>query len=184
MANSRSNKVANQFADALDVLVRGIKSGLPITEGLQVIAQESPEPLGAEFKLVADNLKMGTTLERALLQMYKRNPISDINFFVIVMSIQAKSGGNLSEALGNLSSVIRARKMMKEKVKALSAEAKASGYIIGALPIVVGLMVYFSTPNYIMELFITETGNFFLLIAGVMMFLGVMVMRMMMNFDS
>lgn len=183
MIKRRHAKMVNQFADALDIIVRGVKSGLPLNECIRVIARESPEPLRAEFETFADNLAMGTGLERALAALYKRMPLQEVNFFAIVLQIQAKAGGNLSEALGNLSSVIRSRKMMREKVKALSSEAKASAMIIGCLPFAVGLMVFFTTPDYILELFRTETGHVILAMAAGMMFTGITVMRNMINFD-
>ena len=183
MATRRVAKMTSQFADGIDIIVRGVKSGLPLAECLQIIARESPAPLGPEFQTLTDSIAMGTNLERALQNLYRRVPLPEINFFVTVLSIQAKSGGNLSEALGNLSAVIRSRRMMREKVKALSSEAKASGMIIGALPIVVGGMVFITTPDYIMELFITETGHFLLVLSVIMMTMGILIMRKMINFD-
>ncbi|MEX1251367.1 MAG: type II secretion system F family protein [Hyphomonas sp.] len=183
MIKGRHKKMVNQFADALDVIVRGVKTGLPLNECIRIIAKESPEPLRKEFLTFADNLAMGSGLERALAQLYKRMPLQEVNFFAIVLTIQSKAGGNLSEALGNLSSVIRSRKMMREKVNALSSEAKASSFIIGSLPFAVGTMVFVTTPDYIMELFITETGHVILAMAATMMGLGITVMRNMINFD-
>ncbi len=183
MIKGRHKKMINQFADALDVIVRGVKTGLPLNECIRIIAKESPEPLRKEFLTFADNLSMGTGLERALAQLYKRMPLQEVNFFAIVLTIQSKAGGNLSEALGNLSTVIRSRKMMREKVKALSSEAKASAFIIGSLPFAVGVMVFMTTPDYIMELFLTETGHVILAMAAGMMGGGIAVMRNMINFD-
>ncbi len=183
LRKTRHQKMVNQFADALDIIVRGVKSGLPLNECIRIISKESPEPLRKEFTSFADSLQMGTGLDRALNALYKRAPLQEINFFSIVLMIQSKAGGNLSEALGNLSSVIRARKMMREKVKALSSEAKASAMIIGALPFAVGTMVFFTTPDYIMELFTTETGHVILAGAAGLMITGVTVMRNMINFD-
>ncbi len=179
----RHQKMINQFADALDIIVRGVKTGLPLNECIRIIAKESPEPLRKEFLTFADNLAMGSGLDRALAALYKRMPLQEVNFFAIVLMIQSKAGGNLSEALGNLSTVIRARKMMREKVKALSSEAKASAMIIGSLPFAVGVMVYMTTPDYIMQLFVTETGHVILAMAAGLMGTGIMVMRNMINFD-
>ena len=183
MTKMRHKKMTNQFADAIDIIVRGVKSGLPLTECLRIIAIESPAPLGTEFKNLTDNIQMGTTMDRALQQLYKRVPLPEVNFFVIVLTIQAKSGGNLSEALGNLSKVIRERKMMREKIKAMSSEAKASAGIIATLPFAVGFMVYLTTPSYIMELFTKSTGHMILFMGAGLMFTGVTVMRRMINFD-
>lgn len=183
MTARRHKKMTAQFADAIDIIVRGVKSGLPLTECLRIIAHESPAPLGAEFKNLTDNIQMGTSMDRALQQFYKRVPLPEVNFFVIVLTIQAKSGGNLSEALGNLSKVIRERKMMREKIKAMSSEAKASAGIIAALPFAVAFMVYLTTPSYIMELFLKPTGHMILFMGAGLMFTGVTVMRRMINFD-
>ena len=183
LASSRAKKKTNQFADGLDVIVRGVKSGLPLNECLRIIANESPAPLGPEFEILTDQISMGTNMERALQNLYQRVPLQEINFFVIVLAIQTKAGGNLSEALGNLSAVIRSRRMMREKVSALSSEAKASAMIIGCLPFAVGTMLYVSSPDYIMPLLTTETGHLFILIGACMMTFGILVMRMMINFD-
>jgi tight adherence protein B len=183
MINGRHKKMINQFADALDVIVRGVKSGLPLNECIRIIAKESPDPLRSEFATLADNLAMGAGTDRALNMFYKRVPLQEVNFFMIVLLIQAKAGGNLSEALGNLSSVIRSRKMMREKIKAMSSEAKASAMIIGSLPFAVGLLVFLTTPDYILELFRTETGHVILAAGSTLMFTGIMTMKKMINFD-
>lgn len=183
MANSRTKKMTNQFADALDIIVRGVKSGLPLTECLKIISKESPAPLGTEFGLLTDNLSMGSTMERALQGLYERVPLPEVNFFVIVLTIQAKAGGNLSEALGNLSTVIRSRRMMREKISALSSEAKASAMIIGALPFVVAVLIYLSQPSYIMPLFTEELGHIFIAVGAIMMTAGTLMMRKMINFE-
>lgn len=183
LTKRRNKKMTNQFADGIDIVVRGVKSGLPLAECLRIIARESPEPLKEEFERLTDNIAMGTALDRALGQFYRRVPLPEVNFFVIVLVIQSKAGGNLSEALGNLSAVIRSRKMMREKVSALSQEAKASAMIIGALPFAVGVMVYLTTPDYIMKLFTTSTGHFILMIGALMMATGIFIMRKMIDFD-
>jgi len=183
LSKRRAKKLTAQFADAIDVIVRGVKSGLPLTECLRIIARESPAPLGTEFQLLTDSVSMGTNIETALQKFYSRVPLSEVNFFVIVLSIQAKAGGNLSEALGNLSAVIRQRKMMREKIKALSSEAKASAMIIGALPFAVGTMVFVTTPDYIMLLFTTSSGKNILAIGALLMATGIFTMRKMINFD-
>lgn len=180
--SGRQKKFVSQFADAIDVIVRGVKSGLPLNECLKMIARESPQPLGAEFQIVVDALAMGMTVPQALDRMYQRTPIQEVNFFNIVLNIQQKAGGNLSEALGNLSGVLRSRKLLREKIKALSSEAKASAMIIGSLPIVVMVLVYFTTPAYITTLFITDTGHLILLVAATLMGLGIYIMRTMINF--
>ncbi|MES1198741.1 MAG: type II secretion system F family protein [Pseudomonadota bacterium] len=182
MVSGRQKKFSNQLADAIDVIVRGVKSGLPLGQCLRIIAAESPEPLRAEFQQMVDAQAMGVPLDQTMQRFYERMPLPEVNFFAIVLVIQQKTGGNLSESLGNLSSVLRSRKLMKEKVKALSAEAKASAMIIGALPLVVMGMVYMTRPAYIMILFTDPTGHLILLACAVMMSLGIIIMRNMVNF--
>lgn len=182
MVGGRQKKFGNQLADAIDVIVRGVKSGLPLNQCLRIIASESPEPLRTEFQGLVDSQAMGVPLEVGLQRMYDRMPLAEVNFFNIVLIIQQKTGGNLSESLGNLSSVLRSRKLMKEKVKALSAEAKASAMIIGALPIFVMGMVYFTRPQYISILFTDPVGNFILICCVIMMSLGIFIMHKMVNF--
>lgn len=179
----RQKKFISQFADAIDVIVRGVKSGLPLNECLRVIARESPQPLAGEFAIVCDAITMGVTIDQALDRMYQRTPIQEVNFFNIVLAIQQKAGGNLSEALGNLSTVLRSRKLLREKIKALSSEAKASAMIIGSLPIIVMILVYMTTPAYIMVLFTSDLGHLILLIAAGLMATGIYIMRQMINFD-
>jgi tight adherence protein B len=179
----RQKKFISQFADAIDIIVRGVKSGLPLGECLKVIARESPQPLGGEFTLVVDAVAMGVSVDQALNRMYQRTPVQEVNFFNIVLAIQQKAGGNLSEALGNLSAVLRSRKLLREKIKALSGEAKASAWIIGSLPVIVMLLVYLTTPAYIMTLFTVELGHFILLIAVCLMGIGIYIMRSMINFQ-
>jgi tight adherence protein B len=179
----RQKKFLSQFADAIDVIVRGVKSGLPLNDCLRVIARESSQPLAAEFERVCDNLAMGVTIDGALNRLYQRMPLQEVNFFNIVLAIQAKAGGNLSEALGNLSNVLRSRKLLREKIKALSSEAKASALIIGSLPIIVMFLVYSTTPGYIMTLFTHPTGHLILMGAACLMAAGTYIMRQMINFD-
>jgi tight adherence protein B len=180
--SGRQKKFANQLADAIDIIVRGVKSGLPLGQCLRIIAAESPEPLRTEFQLLVDGQSMGVPLDQSLQRIFDRMPLPEMNFFSIVLVIQQKTGGNLSESLGNLSTVLRARKLMKEKVKALSAEAKASAMIIGALPFFVMGTVYFTKPDYITLLFVHPTGHLILLGATVMMTTGIIVMHKMVNF--
>jgi tight adherence protein B len=179
---SRQKKFASQLADGIDIIVRGVKSGLPLNQCLRIIAAESPEPLRSEFKALCDSQAMGVPLESGLQRMYDHMPLPEVNFFSIVLVIQQKTGGNLSESLGNLSAVLRARKLMKEKVKALSAEAKASAMIIGALPVVVMAMVYFTRPAYISILFTDPVGHLILMSCAAMMSIGIFIMHRMVNF--
>ncbi len=182
IVSGRQKKFGSQLADAIDVIVRGVKTGLPLNQCLRIISAESPEPLRAEFQALCDSQTMGVPLDQSLQRMFERMPLPEVNFFAIVLVIQQKTGGNLSESLGNLSSVLRARKLMGEKVKALSSEAKASAMIIGALPFIVMLLVYFARPSYIMILFTDPAGNLVLMGAAVMMSLGIFIMNKMVNF--
>jgi len=182
LVGGRQKKFGSQLADAIDVIVRGVKSGLPLNQCLRIIAAESPEPLQSEFQALVDSQTMGVPLETGLQRMYDRMPLPEVNFFSIVLVIQQKTGGNLSESLGNLSSVLRSRKLMIEKVKALSAEAKASAMIIGSLPICVGGLVYFTRPAYIGILFEHPVGHLLLLGSAVLMGTGIFIMHKMVNF--
>jgi len=173
----------NEFPNALDIIVRAVKSGLPLNDGIRLIANESPEPVRTEFRRIVEAQQLGLSTPEAALRMGETMPCPEAGFFGIVIQIQQQAGGNLSEALGNLSRVLRDRKKMKAKVQALSMEAKASAVIIGALPFIVAFLVYLSSPNYIMPLFTTSTGHLILLVSGVWMAIGIFVMRSMMNFE-
>ncbi|MDX8526145.1 type II secretion system F family protein [Mesorhizobium sp. MSK_1335] len=172
-----------EFPNALDIIVRAVKSGLPLNDAIRLIANESPEPVRAEFRRIVDSQQLGMSVPDAAMRMSETMPCTEAGFFGIVIQIQSQAGGNLSEALGNLSRVLRDRKKMKAKVQALSMEAKASAVIIGALPFVVAFLVYLSSPNYIMPLFTTNVGNLILGCSGVWMSIGILVMRKMMNFE-
>ena len=182
LGKKRMKKFSLEFPNAVDVIVRGIKSGLPVHECFKIIARESPAPLGPEFQTLVEGLGVGLTLEQALEKMYGRMPTSELRFFTIVIAIQQKTGGNLAEALGNLSAVLRARRMMGEKIKALSSEALASAGIIASLPPAVMAMVMFTTPSYMMPLFTDFRGNFMLLMAALLMTTGIFVMKRMISF--
>ncbi|GAA2869985.1 type II secretion system F family protein [Aminobacter sp. P9b] len=181
--NRRVKQFLEEFPNALDIIVRAVKSGLPLNDGIRLIASESPEPVRGEFRRIVESQQVGIAIPDAALRMTETMPCPEAGFFGIVIQIQSQAGGNLSEALGNLSRVLRDRKKMKAKVQALSMEAKASAVIIGALPIIVATLVYLSSPNYIMPLFTTNTGNLILGISGIWMSIGIFVMRKMMNFE-
>ena len=181
LAKGRMKKFSSQFADAVDVIVRGIKSGLPVHDCFKIIGRESPSPLGPEFQKLVEGLGVGLTLSEALNKMYERMPTPELKFFSIVMAIQQKTGGNLAEALTNLSTVLRARRMMGEKIKALSSEATASAGIIGSLPPAVMILVTLTTPAYMMILFTDPRGPFVILFVVAMMDLGILVMKKVMS---
>ena len=178
----RMKKFSGEFANAVDVIVRGIKSGLPVHECFKIIAKESPAPLGPEFQRLVEGIGVGLTLAQALDKMFERMPTSELRFFAIVIAIQQKTGGNLAEALSNLTTVLRARRMMGEKIKALSSEAMASAGIIGSLPPVVMGLVFITTPAYIMLLFTDPRGQVMLLGAALWMASGIFVMKKMIAF--
>ena len=182
LANRRTKKFSEGFPDALDVITRGIKSGLPVHDSLRVIGQETAEPLAGEFRRLTENIAMGVSIDQALEMMFDRMPTPEVRFFSIVLSIQQKTGGNLAEALANLSAVIRSRKLMREKVKALSGEAVASAFIIGSLPPGVVMLISAVNPGYMMPMFTDPRGKMMLAAGGVMMAFGIFVMRRMINF--
>jgi tight adherence protein B len=171
------------FADAIDIVVRGLKSGLPVSDALKVIASEVPPPVGPEFLEVVEGQRVGITIDQGIERMYERMPLAEVNFLAIVMAIQAKTGGNLAEALNNLSKVLRDRKKMKAKIRSVSQEAKSSAMIIGSLPFcIIGLLSIFS-PDYLTPLWSTRVGNIMLVGCAVWMTLGSLVMRKMINFE-
>src|SRR5437660_7958330 len=179
----REQSFLKSLPDAVDVIVRGIKAGLPLFESIKVVAADAPEPLKGEFLAIIETQAIGMPLGDACARLYERMPVPEANFFGIVIAIQQKSGGNLSEALGNLSKVLRDRKKMAEKIQAMSMEAKASAGIIGSLPPIVMLLVYLSTPDYIALLWTTPVGQFMLVGCVGWMTCGVLVMKKMINFD-
>ncbi len=182
LVKRRQFKFVDEFANAIDVIVRGVKSGLPLIECLSIIARESPQPLAEEFTEIVEQQRVGVPLGEAFERMMGRMPMAEVRFFAIVIGIQQQAGGNLSEALGNLSGVLRDRKRLAAKVRALSAEAKASAAVLGALPFIVMILVYITTPSYISILWTTNFGQFLLAAAGMWMSCGILVMRKMINF--
>jgi len=178
----RQAKFLNEFANSLDVIIRGVKSGLPLGECLGILARESPEPIRSEFADVVEQMRVGVPLSECFERMINRMPLAEVRFFAIVIGIQQKAGGNLSEALGNLAGVLRDRKSLANKVKALSAEAKASAMVLAALPFIVAGLVYITTPGYISLMWTTRYGSFMMIIAGVWMTIGVLVMKKMVEF--
>jgi len=182
LAARRRKKFTENFANAIDVIVRSVKSGLPTHEALRIVAREAPNPVGSEFSTLVEGMKVGVTMEQGLKRMLESMPTAEVGFFSIVMTIQARSGGNLSEALGNLAGVLRDRRRLQGKIKAMSSEAKASALIIGSLPPGVMAIVYVTTPKYISLLFTERAGNLMLAACAVWMSIGIMVMRKMINF--
>jgi tight adherence protein B len=179
----RLNKFVVEFPNAVDVIVRGIRAGLPLGDCLRIIATEAQEPVKSEFRMVCEQQQLGIPIGDACAEMYRRIPTQEANFFGIVIQIQQKSGGNLSEVLSNLSRVLRDRKKMKGKIQAMSMEAKASAGIIGALPFTVGILVYLTSPGYISLLWTTSSGKIAMVLGLIWMGMGIMVMKKMINFD-
>lgn len=183
LAKRRIKKFVEEFPNAMDVIVRGIKAGLPLGDCIKIIANEAVEPVKSEFRQVVESQTVGLSNGEAVERIVERVPSTESNFFSIVINIQAKAGGNLSEALGNLSRVLRERKKMKHKVSAMSMEAKASAAVIGALPFIVIILVYVSSPRYIELLWITQTGKITTACCAFWMLCGVAMMKKMITFD-
>jgi tight adherence protein B len=183
LVKRRQNKFLEEFPNSLDVMTRSIKSGLPLNDAIRLIASDGQEPVKTEFRRVVESQQVGLSIPEACARMLQTMPLSEVNFFAIVIAIQSQAGGNLSEALGNLSRVLRDRKKMKAKVQALSMEAKASAAIIGSLPFIVSLLVYLTSPQYITILFTDPRGHLILLFSAVWMSIGLFVMRNMINFE-
>jgi tight adherence protein B len=178
----RHKKFTEEFPNAIDIIVRGIKSGLPVHDCLKVIARESPAPIDGEFQRLVEGLGLGMSLDQGLERMYDSMPTPEVRFFAIVMAIQQKTGGNLAEALSGLSSVLRARKLMREKVKAMSGEAVASAFIIGSLPPGIMALVSVTSPSYMAPMYGDPRGHLMLLGGGMWMLCGIFTMRRMINF--
>jgi len=183
----RRKKYQNAFLDelpnAVEAIVRGVKSGLLLNDSMRLVAKEAKEPIKSDFQKVLDQQSVGKTIQEAVVTLYDRVPLAEVNFFVVVITVQAQAGGNLSESLGNLARVLRNRKKMKQKVKAMSSEAKASAGIIGSLPIIVAVLVSLTSPAYLLPLIETPIGNLMLGVAAIMMFLGGFIMNRMIQFD-
>jgi tight adherence protein B len=179
----RQNKFLNEFPNALDVITRSLRSGLPLNDAIRLVSADAREPVKSEFRKLVEAQQVGLSMADACARMTINLPLQEVNFFAIVIAIQSQAGGNLSEALGNLARVLRERKKMKAKVQALSMEAKASACIIGALPFIVATLVYLTSPQYIMVLFTDPRGHLILAGAGIWMATGIFFMRQMINFD-
>jgi tight adherence protein B len=183
LAKRRQKAFLEDLADSVDVMVRGLKAGLPLSDAMRLIATEASPPVGPEFMHVVEGQRLGITIDQGVERMFERMPLPEVSFLGIVFSIQSKSGGNLSEALNNLSRVLRDRKKLKGKVRSMSQEAKSSAAIIGVLPfLIIGLLMLVS-PDYLTPLLSTSTGHMILIGCGIWMLLGILVMRKMINFD-
>ena len=183
MIGRRVKAFTSHFADAIDVIVRGVRSGLPVGECFNMIAREMPDPVGTEFKIVVEGQRLGLTFEEALQKACDRVPTAELRFFAIVLAIQQTTGGNLAETLSKLSEVLRSRKRMRDKVQAMSSEAKSSAGIIGSLPVIVGGLLSVVAPDYVGILVTSDSGRFVLFLGACIMGTGVFVMRQMIHFD-
>jgi tight adherence protein B len=183
LKNRRIKRFLDELPNAIDVIVRGIKAGLPLGDCMRMIASEAQEPLKGEFRTIIEAQTLGISIGEAVGKLYDRIPVAEANFFAIVIAIQQKAGGNLSEALGNLSRVLRDRRKMQGKIKAMSMEAKASAAIIACLPFTVAILTYLSSPTYIELLWTTQVGKICLVASGMWMMTGVFVMKKMISFD-
>lgn len=183
MADNRMAKFLKSFPDAIDLIVRGLKSGLPAAESITLVGTEIPDPVGSEFRHVTDAVKLGQPLETALTEATTRIPLTDFQFFVITLSVQKETGGNLTETLENLSNMLRRRQQMKMKIRAMSSEARASAYIIGALPFVIGTIIYMLNPQYVTQLFADHRGNIMLGVGLGWLLIGIAIMAKMVRFE-
>jgi tight adherence protein B len=183
LTKRRAKRFIKEFPNAIDVVVRGVRSGLPLGDCLRIIAGEAAEPVRSEFRHVIESQSLGLSIAEACERLYQRVPVIEANFFGIVITVQQKSGGNLAETLSNFSRVIRERRKMRDKVQAMSMEAKASAAIIACLPFSVAILVYLSSPDYISLLWKAFHGKITLMVAGLWMGVGVLVMRKMIHFD-
>ena len=183
LAGRRQKAFTSHFAEAIDVIVRGVRSGLPVGETLNICSREFPGPVGEEFTMIVEGQRLGMTLDEIMARGLERMPTAEFKFFAIVLQIQKQTGGNLADTLENLSTVLRGRKQMKDKVKALSSEAKSSAAIIACLPFLVMGMLSVINPEYLMLLFTTKTGNYMVGAGAFWMMCGIALMAQMINFD-
>ncbi|WP_193337037.1 type II secretion system F family protein [Devosia beringensis] len=177
------DRFLDELPNAVEAIVRGVKTGLPLNDSMRVVAKDAKEPVKSEFARVLDQQAVGMGMTDAVAVLLDRVPLPEVNFFVVVITVQQQAGGNLSEALSNLAKVLRNRKKMKQKIKAMSSEAKASAGIIGSLPFVVGILVSLTSPTYLAPLFMTPLGNVWLGIGIAMLCAGIFVMSKMVKFD-
>ena len=183
LVNRRLNRFTSLFPEAIDLIVRGLKSGLPVSESIRTVGAEVPDPIGVEFRTVSDGVGLGQSLEEALWEASKRLDTPEFKFFVVSLSIQRETGGNLAETLGNLADILRRRRQMRLKIKAMSSEARASAYILGSLPFVVFAAILIINPGYAMQLFEDPRGHVMLGAGFASLFTGALVMAKMIRFE-
>lgn len=183
LVSRRRNKFISHFPEAIDLMVRGLRSGLPISESIRTAGEEIVDPVGVELRHVTDSVRLGAKMEDALWECSRHLNIQEFNFFAVALSIQSETGGNLAETLANLSDVLRRRRQLKLKIKALSSEAKASAYIIGSLPFVMALLIFLVNPGYLSELWIDPRGAFLVFLGFCSFAVGIGVMIKMVRFE-
>ncbi len=183
LVKRRIKKFTANFAEAIDLIVRGVRTGMTVAECLGIVGREMPDPIGVEFRAITEGIQMGLTLEECMNRFTARVPSNETRFFSIVLVTQQTTGGNLAETLAKLAGILRDRKRMRDKIRALSSEAKSSAGIIGSLPFAVGAILSFIAPDYVSILFTTSAGNWCVFAGFIIMGIGVLVMRKMINFE-
>ena len=183
LVNRRLKQFTALFANAIDLIVRGVKTGMTVAECLSIVGKEMPDPIGMEFRHITESIQMGLTLEECLNRLITRVPTTEARFFTIVLITQQTTGGNLADTLAKLAGILRDRKKMRDKIKALSSEAKSSAAIIGCMPFAVAGVLSFTAPDYVSLLVTTNTGNWCLVVGAISFGTGIMVMRKMINFE-
>lgn len=183
LINKRAKAFIGLFPDAIDLIVRGLRSGLPVTESIANVAREIDDPIGIEFAKISDDMRLGTPLEDALWKAAGRINISDFNFFVISLAVQKETGGNLAETLNNLGDILRKRQQMKLKIKAMASEGKASAYIVGGLPFIMFGFLLTINYDYAATLFTDPRAIVAMVVGLVWMGIGAFVMAKMINFE-
>ena len=179
----RIARFLNELPNAVEVILRGLKAGLPLGDCIRIVANETQEPVKSEFRTIVEEQTVGIPLADAVSKLYERMPVTEANFLGIVIAIQSKAGGSLSDALGNLARVLRDRKRMKAKIQAMSMEAKASAAIIGSLPLITIGVISMTSPDYMSLMWTTDLGRVLLVGGGCLMLTGILVMKKMINFD-
>lgn len=183
LIQKRNRKFIDQFPDALDMIVRSVRSGFPLSVALQMLAENAEEPVKSEFRQVTDEVALGRNLSQALTRLSGRINEPDIRFFVVVLTVQQETGGNLAEIISNLSSIIRKRKQLRHKIRAMTSEGKATGFVLGALPVLVFLALYFIQPDYLDPFFHDPTGRIYLGVAVGLLVICYFVIKQMINVD-
>jgi len=179
----RNDQFIDMFPDVLDMIVRSVRSGFPLNTAIQMVAENMEPPVSTEFKQVADEVALGRSLDEALSRLAERVDEPDINFFVVVLNVQQETGGNLAEVIGNLSAIIRKRKQLRQKIKALTSEGRATGWVLGSLPVFLAVVLHFVTPDHLNPLFDTSLGNMLLFTVLGLLGLTFWIIRQMLDID-